>query len=324
MSIETLGVEECTHPTFTREVNQNTARMEYLVNPDAQALDNFFCYMVGGVSLPNNVLGLSRLLPQVLTYAGVQYNDFGAVKIEEAKGHVFTFDDTTSNPYPIPNYTKFRVRVLFQQFPFYLANDDQITSESQRYLQQLPSQSQVDYLSLAGSVGRYVNYPGQPVGNPGTLIIPYGTGFPIASTVISYKWIRLPYAAWGVNSLLYSTIYGDQVAGATPLVGTVNSNDFLGYPPGVLLMLAPEEELVIDQASGLSWNLTYKFLVKWQGHNFFYFFPSGSAAGNGAGWYFANISPSTSPFYNQFYTPATLPDGVSYFNARNFNVIWQP
>jgi hypothetical protein len=286
MGIESLGVEDGTYPQFTREVNQNTMRAEFLVFSDQ--LDNFFCFMLGG-SARYTAAGfgpmLSRLLPQELTYEGVTYTNFCAVKIENTTGHQFARDDTADNDYPIPNYTKQRVRVLFQQVPFNLLADDDTENETQRYLQQLPTNSQVDYLSLPGAVAKYVNYPGQPAGFPGGSQVPYGTGFPTSNSIVSQKWIRLPYNCWGIGSDLYATIYGDVPTQTDGLVGTTNQTDFLGYPAGTLLFLAPEEELVMDQAGGLSWNLTYKWLFKVQGHNYFYAWPSGGNVGNGADWY---------------------------------------
>src|ERR1700722_8005262 len=230
MGIESLGIEDGTYPQFTREVNQNTMRAEFLVFSDQ--LDNFFCFMLGGAARYSAAgFGpmLSRLLPQELTYQGVTYTNFCAVKIENTTGHQFTRDDTAGNDYPIPNYTKQRVRVLFQQVPFNLLADDDTENETQRYLQQLPTNSQVDYLSLPGAVAKYVNYPGQPTGFPGGSQVPYGTGFPTSNSIVSQKWIRLPYNCWGIGSDLYATIFGDVPTLTDGLVGTVNQTDFLGY-----------------------------------------------------------------------------------------------
>jgi hypothetical protein len=342
MGIETYGIEDGDHPTFTREVNQSTMRVKYMVNPDTQSLDNFFCYMLGGASMAfgfGTGNYLSRLLPQQLTYEGVTYSNFGAVKIEDAHGQQFSVDDVLSNPVPIATYTKFYVTVLYQQFPFQLLTDQQIADmggdENLRYVQQLPTNSQVDYLNLPGTIGRYVTNPPTPIitplnpaNAPNGYPVPYGTGFPSSQSIVQRKWIRIPYTAWGEGSDLYATLFGDY-EGLTPagpfigLVGTVNTEAFLGYPAGTLLMLAPEEELVMDPTGGLSWNLTYRFLFKPQGHNFFYYFPSGAATGLGAGWYFVNITSGDSLFYNRTFPMALLPDGVCYFNSRNFQVAFQ-
>jgi hypothetical protein len=297
MGIGSLGVDDGTYPQFTREVNQNTARAEYLVNSDQ--LDNFFCFMLGGGAryYTGSEYALSRLLPQDMTYQGVTYPNFSAIKIEGTTGHKFTEDDNDSNSYPIPNYQQHRVRVLFQQVPYNLLDDDDTAqNETQRYVQQLPTQSQVEYLSLPGAVANYVGYPGSVADtNPDGLPVPYGAGFPTSSSIISKKWWRLPYNCWGQGTDLYATIYGDIPSQIEGLVGTVNQNDFLGYPSGTLLWLAPEEELVMDQTQGLAWNLTYKWLYKVQGHNFFYYFPSGGIAGNGAGWYFVRVDGESGP-----------------------------
>ena len=296
MGIETANVEDGTHPVFTKEVNQTTMQAEYFVW--SNQLDNFWCFMLGGAvkyfDPDTSSYQLSRLLPQQLEYEGVDYQNFAAVKIDGTTGHQFLEDDNSSNRYPIPNYTKTRVRVLFQEVPFNLLNDEETTSETQRYFQQLPTNSQVDYLSLTGGVGKYVNYPGGGAGLPSRAQVTYGPGFPTSLSTLTQKWIRLPYDCWGVGSDLYTTIFGDpSVPGGNGLIGTVNQFDFLGYASSTLLWLAPEEELVIDQASAtttgstpqLAWNLTYKWLFKPQGHNYQYWFPAGGPVGNGANWY---------------------------------------
>ncbi len=328
MGIDTLGVEDGDHPTFTREVSQNTMRARYVINADQ--LDNFICFMLGGqVVYPSGATfsgaALSRLPPQGLSYGDVDYSNYAAVKVESATGRKILTDDTDSNDYPIPEYNWFDVTILFQQMPFNVLDDEEANNdETTRYLQQLPSSSQVDYLGLPGGIARYITPPSMAGVNPNGIPIPYAVGFPTALTTISYKWIRLPFATWGVNSYLYFTLFGDVQSGAIGLIGTVNSQEFLGYPPGVLLMLAPEEELVLDPTTNeLSWNLTYKFLVKWAGHNWFYYWPAGtgtvSTPGGKPGWYFVNAAQLNSPYYGMWFTDATCPDFVGIFNTRNFD-----
>lgn len=317
MQIETLGIEELSSPTFTREVNQSIMRAEFLVN--SEELDNFCCFMLGGqtVYFDGAKNAISRLMPQTLVYQGVDYGNFAAVKIEEASPHQFVEDDRTSNDYPIPTFEKYRVRVLFQQLPYNLQDDESTTSETERYWQVLPSQGQTEYISLPGGVMHYVPAPGQNSALwPANVPVPYGIGRPVPSIMIAFKWWRLPYDAWGPNatdSNLYTAVYGDQEAGIDPLSGKINTTTFQGYPPGTLLFLTVEEELVMDpMLSTLSWNLTFKFLVKYYGHNWLYAYAAGGPIGNGNGWYFVNGVNTT------WYDEADLPDNTSLFNADDF------
>lgn len=295
MGISTLGVEDGTHPQFTFEVSSNTARAEYLVYSDQ--LDNFICFMLGGQTkyTSGGVSALSRLPPQeIISYGGGIYTNFAAVKVEDTVGHQFTEDFTTTllpnQKYPIPNYTQQRVRILFQQVPFDIAADGDVLNETQRYVQTLPSNSQTDFLSLPGGTGKFVLYPGQTAGQfPDRFLIPHGVLLAQPQSTIARKWIRLPLDCWGEGSDLYATMFGDGTSDVQGIVGTVNRQEFLGYPQGTLLMLNPEEELVLDQTGGQVWNLTYKMSFRPQGHNYFWIAPSGGAVGNGAGYFQARI-----------------------------------
>ena len=309
MEIETLGVRDGSHPTHTRDVNSSTVEAEYLIK--STKFEEFCAFMLGAQKLyTDGVVKLSRLPPQrwPRTY-GSDDDSFVAVKVPRATGHQITGDDVLTGDFPVPEYNRMRVSVLFQHCPFDVEADADVTVETQRYVQTLPSQHNTNYISLPAGVMKYQKSGG---GGPTGQQVPYGIGFPVPESIISRKWIRLPFAAWGPGTTLFNRVHGDTAAGTKPYVGTINRTAFLGYPAGHLLYLGPEEELQLDPlGDAFCWNLTHKWLVKYYApHTWFYYHPTAAAYAADAGWYYCAKVGQT------FESVADMDDGDSLFDAK--------
>jgi hypothetical protein len=310
IDIKTLGVRDGSHPTERREVNASTVEAEYDIEP--LMLDRFCMFMLGYqlVYEDSGTDYISRLPPQTWPRTDLADGEaFAAVKLTHVNGHKILNDNTLDREFPIPEYKRTTVGVLFQHVPFAVKADDDTLDETERYVQTLPSQHEVSYLTLPGGV---MQYRTAGAASPDGKQIPFNIGFPIPQSTISRRWIRLPYDAWGPGTVLFDRVNGDQATGEKSYVGSVNVNAFLGYPAGHLLYLGPEEELQLDPTgAGYSWNLTHKWLAKYQApHTWFYHHPTAAADAAEAGWYYA--SKAGSPHR----TVATMLDDESLFHAR--------
>jgi hypothetical protein len=261
-------------------------------------------------------------MPQTLNYAGVNYPSLACVNLDEARPHVFLEDDESSNPFPVPTYTDFKLSFVFQQMPFGLKDDDFTTAETQRYWSPLKSDGQVEYMTLPGGILRYAvppglnpdAFPGSPTGG---IPIQYGICKPIVSSMVAFKWWRVPYGAWGANavdtSTLWTRVYGDEEAGIEPLQGKTNKTTWQNYPPGSLLFLGIEEERELDPALlTTTWALTFKFMFKPNGVNYaFALQTGGTGPTNGNGWYQMTVDGARWP-------ESLQPDGECLFDTTEF------
>jgi hypothetical protein len=316
IEIETLGIRDGSSPTHSRRVDASTSQYQYLINPDY--LDRFVAYMLGAVVqyLPNvGSYKLSRLLPQRVP----DKPKFAFTELNSATGHQFYTDQPRGETVPItPGYTKLKCTVTAQMLPFDLYDDADITDESDRYVQTLPSQNEVSYLNLPGGIMRYKTVSGG-AGKPNNVRIPYNIGFPVPTSTISRKWIRIPFESWGPGTILFNRVFGDVYEGELPFCGSVNKYEFLGYPPGYLLYLGVEEELQMDPlGEALAWNLTHK----WQAahlapHNWKYFFSSVDSDASAQGWYFVAKDDASS-----YYPPGSVPDNTSLFNEKDHSLLF--
>lgn len=316
--IETADVRDGGHPTMAASMSSATTTRTFWVTWEHRF--DFLAYMLGAVQVYTDGSGfkqISRLLPQ--TYPGI--NQMACVALESMKGDRSCGIDDTNG---VPAYKKARCTFRYEIVPFDMLDDIEIVNESERYLQPLPSQSEVTYLSLPGGMMQYIL--NGSTARPNRIGIPFSIGMPQLQSVISYKWLRVPHEAWGPGTTLYKTVFGDpnDLTTEVPFVGTVNASDFLGRPMGTLLLLTPEEELVTDPLAGtqggqtdpLCWNLTYRWLYKPNGHNYLYWADTQNS--DNSGYHFVSRIGNTT-----FYTPDTLPDGISIFNTRDHQMLFE-
>ena len=301
MRITHPGVEEGTHPTHRRRVDDCTVEREFFCA--YEELESFLCHMLGTSVIYNNPLDsdnptLSRLLPQL--YPGKA--QIRAVGLEEATGYKFTGDMTDDS---VPEYDSWRCRILYQHCAFQLVDDAEISSEHRRYVTELPSTSQVDYVQLPGGILKFQREGG---GGASGNQIPYNVGFVVPSVQVKKKWLKIPYDGWSEDSLLRARVYGNIETGIEPWLGTINEQTIFGYAPGQLLLTAVEDALEFDPlGDDQFWNLTFTWLARSVSHNWFKFF---DPAGGNTGWYFVTNDGT-------YYDTVGLPDGKSMFNSRN-------
>jgi hypothetical protein len=320
MEIYTRGVVDGSHPTHSREYGQSTVTRELRCRFDQ--FERFNCYMLGAsVTYYDEIAGatrISRLLPQ----RDPEVPEFVATKLTSAKGAGGPgIDDPELNYYP--SYPYMDCTYQFEHVPFEVRADDEITEEYQRWLVRLPAQPDVQYLTLPGGVMHFLRKPTDP--DPGAMPtgrpVPYNIGFPHATEIVAYKWVRVPYEVWlGPGSPIWDRVHGNIAAGKRPYVGTINSHEILGYAPGTLLFLGVEEELKRDPlGAGFSWDLTFRWQWDGYGHHQKYFFESGTTTSGANGWYLVTRTTNTT-----WYDVPSLPDDTGIFNVRDHRWLFRP
>ncbi len=305
MNIRTRGVRDGSHPTNTRSMNSATTLLKYFVAPSQY--DSALVFLLGAsvayTSPIDGKLILSRLMPHTLP----NEPQIGCTKLERATGFRFERDVIGDDLVPMPTYTNAELEIVAEILPFALAPDapdEPVPNDEElRYVEILPSTAESQYISLNGSGGMFYRQ-GPADGKP----VPFNYGVIRNTSIIKRRWHRIPRVCWGKGSALYTRLFGDPDANLTGLIGTINSDSVLGYAPGQLLLMAPEEEWVFDPVSGdFAWNLTYvwKFDPRGHCHMPWYVFP------NPVFWAFVSNDGA-------YHTYAALPgfDNVSLFNAR--------
>lgn len=298
MGIKHVGVGDGSHPTIVRRVNEATYSAEYFCNYDA--LEAFICYMLGAAVVYDDAgtSKISRLRP--FAYPGKSHTF--ATSLDQATGYRYTGLQESDGR---PIYDKWKCQFMFQQVPFLVLDDAELSvSESERYIQELPSVAQPDYVTLPGGILKFIREDGG--GATGTQI-PYNVGWTNTAVQIKKKWIRVPYIGWQKGSALRDRVFGNIESGVEPYLGSINKTGIFGYAPGQLLLTSVEEELMLDPINEEQhWNLTFSWLARSVSHNWFKFF---DPAGENTGWYFVSND-------HTYYDTVDLPDGKSLFNAR--------
>lgn len=312
MEIETTDVRQGGFPTHTASPREGvTTKATYFCKYDQY--EAFKAYMLGAAVGYTDAgdLKISRLLPQ----AWPDKPRIACVEVNPATGHVLV--DDSDDDLPVPQYERMKVAVTFQSLPYDLRTDADTTSETQRYVQVMPSTSEIQYLNLPGGTMVYKPSSGSAV--PNNKPIPYGVGFPIPTLNIARKWHRVPWNCWGEGTPLYGRVFGDIQAGTKPFAGTCNVDELFGYPAGYLLYVGVEEEIDYDPLGDeLCWNLTHKWIARTVApHNWLYFYSTLAADAASNGWYLA-VKKGAS-----YSTIELLPDETSLFNGRQHALLFR-
>lgn len=325
MEIESIGVRDMSHPTESRELGTNTMRRSWKVKWGERY--RFIELCLGNCALwdDSGTTRLSRLLPDDLYGRHPDFPEIVATKVESIRGigkpEEIT-DDMDPDYNAMPYYPFARVEVFYEHLPFELKDDEDTTSELERYV--IPpglSESGIDsdYTTLPGGFLHYIRETGTT--SPHLKPIPQNVGFITPTQQRIIRWVNLPKEAWGPGTTLHQRAFegdGDDV----PFVGTVNKEEIIitgdsGYPMGTMLLEAVKERLYRSPLGiGWRWDLDFHFRYRPMGWNWLRFF-EGDAAGTGNGVYF--VGKGTTHHYSD-----TLPDNESIYNARDHNLMFDP
>jgi hypothetical protein len=252
-----------------------------------------------------------------------QYLRFIATKILDCRGFGKNLGDDLAE---MPYYGKAQVTVGYEVVPWYLYDDDQIPSESWRYVIQPQSgDSEADFVTLPGGVLSYIVQGGAAPGTPIPHLKPiqFNLGKVFPTQARTWTWVRLPTNAYYPGSPLHTRLwYGsatDEPPYSVPYIGTINSEPVFGYNVGTMLLEKVGEKLNRDVlGQGDSTDLYFTWNFRQVGWNWMpYFDPTHNADGtptnpNANGLYFIGKG-------NQVYTADMLPDNYSLYNSRPHN-----
>lgn len=313
MEIETFGVRDQSHPTETREVDQVTQVRTYFCKWSERY--NFLELVLGRVTTyDDGTFRLSRLLPHVHYGRHHTIANVIATKLEEMTGHGRCSGEDSNH---LPEYPRAKCRFLYELVPFELAIDTDVTgAEFLRYV--IPpreADSEGEYTTMPGGILHYIRTVASGTGVPHGKPVPFNMGLVTPTQKRTWTWVRVPKEAFEPLSPLHERIFvgdGDE----RPFVGTVNKEDFDGYPMGTLLFEGVHEQLKRDAFSG-EWvyDLGFKFNYRPQGWNWLpYFDTDTTSSANGV--YF--IGKDDTHYYSD-----TLPDSYSLYDARDHNLLFQ-
>lgn len=310
IGIETADVRDGSHPTWNRGTNATSVRRAFWYNGDM--IEDFAAYMLGGaVTYTSSAIGrvaISRLMPQTFP----RKPKVAALAIEDARGARSAGKDNADG---VPTYKKGHAVVRYEHVPFRLLQDSLGAFEEFRYVQRLPSTTEVSYLTLPGSMLQFTNQAG--VGRPKGIPVPYNIGRAESQSLLKYRWTRVPFGGWGGGSALYARVYGDIENGVPPYVGTINNQSLFEHVDGSLLYLGVEEELLTDPlGNDLCWDLTHVWLKKPQNHTWLYFNDPGQVPFLPAPGYYQATTDGV------FYATPFLPDQKALFNARDHSKLF--
>jgi len=267
--LRTTDVKNGTHPSITLEPTGGASVRRSFVCKWSKR-DDVIAYFLGaaGVVAGGGAMSLTRAMP-LAPLAGMHWANYRAMAFENLEGAGSCGKDDANG---VPSYQKARFTVRFEQV-FYKPQEDGV-EEYDRYVEIMPSTTETNYLTMPGSMLKYRTVPGGAA-IPNKAPIPFNIGRPESTSKIGFKWWRIPQTAWQISSPLYRRVKGDPDTGKRSCIGTVNKTLFKGRPPGVLLLVGVDEEIVPDLVSGeFCFNLIYQMLEK----------NSGDVLGRGSGW----------------------------------------
>lgn len=206
--------------------------------------------------------------------------------------------------------------VQHEHVPFAVLEDEVVAAaeEWRRWVWVKDVQHTTETLSLPAGTRQYVKSDGTNFG-----VIPYGKVVYLPITRYVLSWELLPGDLYAVGTTTPTAwqkrVWGWPPDGIKPLIGRVNSLDWLAFKAGTLLLEGVRPIVRKHPTVGLAWTfevmLAHNPVAGWL--NAYYHRIGSPAHSNPSGWYLA-LSPDTAGAY-AFFTPATLPDDRGLFNA---------
>lgn len=267
------------------------------------------------------VIRLERLTPKPhydsSTSTGTALPGFYATSVPEITHHKATGKNTNLAGTGEGNRTKFfesELTVTYEHVPFGVLEDGAVTAaeEWRRYLWLKDIQVTTETLSLPAGSRSYVKSDDTVIGP-----IPYGKVIYIPITRYLLSWELLPPDLYSVGTTTPTAwqkrVFGWPADGIEPLIGRVNSHDWLAFKAGTLLLEGVKPIQKRHPTVGLSWTfevmLAHNPVAGWLNA---YYHSTGTST-HASGWYLALTVSSTETA--AFFTPDTLPDDRGLFNT---------
>lgn len=236
-----------------------------------------------------------------------------ATRVTSITGHRFTTSRTSAflPGARLNQFEQAEMEVMFETVPFDVAEDADVAAEYERFTSIGQPKASADYLMLPGGVMLYAKQGG---GHPTELAIPFNIGKILPIVEFEILWHQLPRALFDplsgdFPSAWFERIFGDGTQ--RPLLGCVNSEMFLGFPPGTILFSAIEPRPRKFPVQAVAWDMAFTFAYDPNKWNFKYYWPTDPTKAGFSGWYFVSKDGS-------FFEPGVdaLPDDTSIYSER--------
>lgn len=310
LEIKSRGIRNGEHVRESRQVGNNIRSEWWSCAWDKR--EDAIRYFLGDVVVWNNsgTLQLSRLLPQ----RHPEKPELAAVQLTEMVGYKFLDLDGSGNP----TFERAELHIQYEHCPFKLKEDDEVSSELDRYVWYQPGEATADAITFPGGILRYIREDGVSAGNPAPHLVPIPFNISKVFPVQRFKlrWVRLPEDVLKPTSTALSDrLFGGDPEGV-PWIGCINKEVFYGYPNGTLLLEKVYPLLERSPlAAGWQYTIEFEFAFKPGGWNWLPFYPTGTIDKSTLGLYFVGKD-------EDHYFADALPDDYSLYNSRDFNLLF--
>lgn len=340
-----LGVEDGDSLTMT--LTPGNPQVKRMWKGKASEYQNALTLMVGDVKLPAVLNGyLQRWNPlRDPTFQTIEAKFDGAANLDHRyyctsvtniKPVKWLSEVEDDHPDPAPVFPVVKTDISNQwQYFYYTAQYEKLlyplledsdasttwTWEYERNVYEQEVRLSADYISLPGGIMRYRTDTGVA---PDNRAIPFNVGRVFPTLEFGVVWSRVPDDWYKPGTRLWERLYGtDRFVGTLEYknqsyVGTVNSKEFFGRPPGTLLLSGVETERRISPLGRIEWNITLKLAYDPNGWNWKYFFSSHTVEGPN-GFYLVLKNGATYPAIPE---DENIVDGTSLYNMNDFREIF--
>lgn len=311
------GVRDGSSPSASVGLDENRGEREFMCNWEYRfEVARWFVGQVSTYTDDDGYLQLSRLMPQ--KYPEVPW--LIATKVTSIVGHKWlSWDDVNQ----VNVFKKAKLKLLYEQAPFELKDDDDTTSELQRYVEYPAGDPEpsAERLNVPGAAFKYTADPEDELRFGGPLdgtVIPYpSVGKVVPQEVFTVRWHRLGplETIWDASCPLYQRLFGDTEGDEVPYFGAINKATFFGRGIGTCCLLGVKPRRRKDITGTYSLDLDFIIGYKPSGWNWVWGY-SMNSSDTVNGWYLVTTDGT-------FATADEIGDFKSIHSARNLNDLFR-
>jgi hypothetical protein len=321
-----LGVGDGSSPREVFAPDQSTVSAQFKVKHEERfdAVVWFLGYAQlaysGGPG--TTVTRLERLTPKPHhdSATGTALSDVYATSVPDVRHHQATGRNSTlygSNEGSRTEFTKSILTVGYEHVPFEVAEDGVVDADEEwrRYLWVKDVQNTTETLTLPAGSRKYVRDSLPSLGS-----VPYGKVVQIPITRYLLSWELLPGDLYRVGTTTPTAwqkrVWGWPTDGIKPLIGRVNSHDWLTFKAGTLLLEGVKPIQKRHPTIGLAWTfevmLAHNPVAGWL-NAYYHATTTGTS-----GWYFVASYPHT------WYDVPDVPDDYGLYNVGRIERVFDP
>lgn len=316
-----LGVRDGSSPRESFAPDNSTVTAEFHVNWSERL--NAVVYFLGYAQLatsssPTAVTRLERLTP--MPHPDVPGSMF-ATTCPDSPHHKWAGKRSSLDGAARNTFEMTKLRVGYEHVPFVVAEDSEVTAtqEWRRFVYPKAVEPKVEPLNLPTGAFEYATEDGAA---PDGLAIPYGKTINLQLTRFTLCWASLPAAmySFGTDPIAWQKrVWGWPAEDIKPLIGRVNSHDWLAWPAGTLLLENVVPIVRRHPTIGRAWDFDVILVhnpVGWL--NAYYLDRTSTSGASRSGWYQAVSAP------NQYFDVPDMPDDRGLYNVGRVERVFDP